>query len=121
MKFCRGDARMPLLALIEPAVPAVQARGLARAAGDRRRQRLRCAAPARRALAGRLSRASQLWRNIQMLVAAGTSPGCWLLRAGLRWCMCIVDSFIVMLVTIVTQHSSLFMPCFIHKICGGEL
>ena len=46
----------------------------------------------------------------------------WLLAAGLRWCMCIVDSFMfVMLVTIVTQHSSLFMPCFIHKICGGEL
>jgi hypothetical protein len=46
---------------------------------------------------------------------------CWLLTAGLRWCMCIVDNFIVMLVTIVTQHSSLFMPGFIHKICGGEL
>ena len=46
---------------------------------------------------------------------------CWLLTAGLRWCMCIVDNFIVMLVTIVTQHSSLFMPGFIHKICVGEL
>jgi len=59
-------------------------------------------------------------------VAQHSDAGCcwhqsWLLAAGLRWCMCIVDSFIVMLVTIVTQHSSLFMPCFIHKICGGEL
>ena len=111
---------MPLLALIKPAVPAVRARGLARAAGDRRRQRLRCCAC--------LSCACRPIVLCFTVVAQHSDAGCcwhqcWLLTAGLRWCkcMCIVDNFIVMLVTIVTQHSSLFMPGFIHKICGGEL
>jgi len=109
---------MPLLALIEPAVPAVRARGLARAAGDRHRQRLRCCAC--------LSCACRPTVLCFTVVAQHSDAGCcwhqcWLLTAGLRWCVCIVDNFIVMLVTIVTQHSSLFMPGFIHKICGGEL
>ena len=70
---------MPLLALIKPAVPAVRARvgshalrAIVIASGC-------AAAPACRALAGRLSCASQLWRNIQMLVAAGPmlAADCW--------------------------------------------
>ena len=70
---------MPLLALIVPAVPAVRARvgshalrAIVIASGC-------AAAPACRALAGRLSCASQLWRNIQMLVAAGPmlAADCW--------------------------------------------